>query len=200
VPGQHRSGQIVEAPSACFAPIALAMGLRVVVAVPDDDTAVTHGAARTFRPAVLAHQREALGVIQQARKVDQIGCSHDKSSSREPVSYSRFCSRTRCSQPNCPVLASPPRNPIRASSVYLLNCMVSRGQVYGVGRFSTFFEDVLVKPIRASSTERPARSPHQTPAPRAPASPAGSPPRDPALSGTAPGRPGSAPAPSSRAE
>jgi hypothetical protein len=106
------------------------------MAVPDDGAAVTHGAAHTFRPTVLAHQREALGVIQQAGKVDQIGCRHDKSSSHEPVSYSRFCSRTRGSQPNCPVLASPPRNPIRATQKSrILNhavCSTSAGDVEGV--------------------------------------------------------------------
>ena len=70
VPGQHRAGQVVEAASACLAPVALPAGLRVVAPVPDDGAAVTHGAAHTFRPAVLAHQREALGVIQKRRKVD----------------------------------------------------------------------------------------------------------------------------------
>jgi len=63
---------------------------------------------------VLAHEGEALGVVDQARKVDQVGCGHDKSSSREPVSYSRFCSRTRCPQPNFPIPVSPPWNPTRA--------------------------------------------------------------------------------------
>jgi len=115
VPGQHRSGEVVETPRTRLAPVALPERLGIVMAVPDDDAAAAHGAARTIWPAVLAHQREALGVVDQARKVDQVGCRHDKSSSCEPVSYSRLCSRTRCSQPNFPVLASPPRNPIRAS-------------------------------------------------------------------------------------
>jgi hypothetical protein len=125
VPGQHRSGEVVEAPSVCLAPVALPTGLRVVVAVPGDGAAAAHGAARTLRPAVLAHQREALGVVDQARKVDQVGCGHDKSSSRELVSYSRLRSRTRCSQSNFPVLASPPRNPTRASALsaaYQIKC------------------------------------------------------------------------------
>ena len=67
MPGQHRSGQVVKTPGARLAPVALARGLRVVVAVTDDGVAAAHGVARTLRPAVLAHQRKALGVIQQRR-------------------------------------------------------------------------------------------------------------------------------------
>jgi len=113
--GQHRAGQVIEASRTRLTPVALPAGLRVVAPVPDDGAAVTCGAARTVRPAVLTHQREALGVVDQARKVDQVGCRHDKSSSREQVSYSRSCSRTRPHQPDVLIPASPPRNPIRAS-------------------------------------------------------------------------------------
>ena len=130
VPGQHhraaiprremprsgiKAGQVVETPGARLALISLLTGLRVVASVLDDDAAVTHGAADTFRPAVLAHQREAFGVVDQARKVDQVGCRHDKSFSREQVSYSRSCSRTRRPQPYFPIPAPTPRNPIRAT-------------------------------------------------------------------------------------
>jgi len=68
----------VTTPGACLAAVALATGLRVVAAVLDGGAAAAHGAARTLRPAVLAQQREALDVVDQARKVDQVGCGHDK--------------------------------------------------------------------------------------------------------------------------
>jgi len=116
-PGHTRARQLRSVTLAPGAPISLPTGLRVVASVPDDGAAVAYGAAHTLRPAVLAHQREALGIVDQARKVDQVGCRHDKSSSRERVSYSRSCSRTRCLQPNFPIPAPSPRNPIRAGKV-----------------------------------------------------------------------------------
>src|SRR4051794_28127898 len=78
-------------------PIALRARLRVVAPVADYRTAVTAGAAHALWPAVLAHEGEALGVVQQPREVDQVRCSHDgRSSSREPVGYSRSSYHTRC--------------------------------------------------------------------------------------------------------
>ena len=74
---------------------------------------------RVVAPSSPAHpkhpQREALGVVDQARKVDQVGCSHDERFSHEQVSCSRFCARTRCLQPYFPVPPSPPRNPTGAN-------------------------------------------------------------------------------------
>src|SRR3954451_23549314 len=79
VPGQRRAGKVVEAPSACFAAIPLPMGLGVVVPVADHRITATPETAHALRPAKLAHQREALGVVQQPREVDQVGCRHDRS-------------------------------------------------------------------------------------------------------------------------
>src|SRR4051812_12675475 len=97
VSGQHCAGEVVEAPGAGLTPIALPARLRVVAPVPDHRTAAAAGAAHALWPAALAHEGEALGVVQQPREVDQVRCSHDgRSSSREPVGYSRSSYHTRC--------------------------------------------------------------------------------------------------------
>ena len=70
VPGQHRSGQVVEAPSACFAPVATPEELCVVVAVADYCIVVAGRAPNAVRPAVLAHEGEAFRIVHQTRKVD----------------------------------------------------------------------------------------------------------------------------------
>src|SRR5215218_2624666 len=108
VPGQRRAGEVVEAPGARLAPIALPVRLRVVAPVADHRIAAAAGAAHTLAPAVLASAKhlassssaerltrsmEAMmagGVVQQRREIDQIDGSHDGGgSSHEPVSYSR---------------------------------------------------------------------------------------------------------------
>src|SRR3982750_3173316 len=96
VPGQRRAGKGVEARAARLAPIPLATRLGVVTSVPDHGLAVAAGAADTPRPAPLAHEGEALGVVQQAGEVDPLGCGHNgRGSSCEPVSYARLGPRTR---------------------------------------------------------------------------------------------------------
>ena len=72
MPGQHCAGQIVKAPGAGLAPIALPMRLGVVAPVADHRVTATSGTAHALWPAMLAHQREALGVVQQGREFDQI--------------------------------------------------------------------------------------------------------------------------------
>lgn len=57
--------------------VALATGLRVVVAVPDHCIFVTARSRDALRPAAFAHEGEALRIVYQAREVDQIGCSYD---------------------------------------------------------------------------------------------------------------------------
>src|SRR4051812_18342344 len=74
--GQRRAGEIVEALGAGLAAIPLPIGLSVVAPVPDHRVTAATGAAHALRPAALAHQGEALGVVHQAREVDQVGCSH----------------------------------------------------------------------------------------------------------------------------
>src|SRR4051812_45633278 len=54
------------------------MRLGVVAPIADHRTAAAAGAAHALGPAMLAHQREALGVIQQPREVDQFRCRHDR--------------------------------------------------------------------------------------------------------------------------
>src|SRR5689334_7261678 len=89
VPGQHRAGEVVKAPGAALAPIALPMRLGVVAPIADHRIAAAAGAAHALGPAVLAHQRETLGVVQQPREIDQVdGCHDGDGSSQEPVSYS----------------------------------------------------------------------------------------------------------------
>jgi len=84
-----KASEVVEAGRACFASVALMVRLRVVAPVPDHRGTVAARAAYAIRPAMLAHKREALGVVHQAGKVDQVGCRHDGgASSREPVGWS----------------------------------------------------------------------------------------------------------------
>src|SRR5690349_3828607 len=90
VSGQHRAGEVVKAPSAGLAAIALPMRLGVVAPIADHRIAAAAGAAHALGPAVLAHQRETLGVVQQPREIDQVDGWHDGGgSSHAPVSYSR---------------------------------------------------------------------------------------------------------------
>src|SRR5215218_8635542 len=96
VPGQCRAGQIVKAPRTRLAAISLPSALRVVTPVPDNREAVTPRTTHAIGPAMLAHQCEALGVVQKTREVDQIGCSHDDAgSSRKPDGCSRSSYHTR---------------------------------------------------------------------------------------------------------
>src|SRR3954449_1780557 len=97
VPGQHCPGEVVETPGARLAAIPLPMRSGVVAPVADYRIAAAAGTAHALWPAVLAHKGEALGVVQQAGKVDQVRCSHDgRSSSREPVGSSRSSHHSRC--------------------------------------------------------------------------------------------------------
>jgi len=117
VPGQHGAREIVEAGRTRLAPVALPTGLRVVAPVPDDRGTIASGAARTLRPAMLAHKREALGVVHQPGEVDQVGCRHDDGgSSREPVGCSHSSHHIKYSPAAPP--GSPPWNPTRASKDY----------------------------------------------------------------------------------
>jgi hypothetical protein len=63
--GQHRAGEIVEAARTDFAPVTLAMRLCVIAPVANNRTVAASRAANAIGPAMLTHQREALGVIQQ---------------------------------------------------------------------------------------------------------------------------------------
>src|SRR4051795_7918259 len=97
VPGQHCPGEVVETPGARLAAIPLPMRSGVVAPVADYRIAAAAGTAHALWPAVLAHEGEALGIVHQAGKVDQVRCSHDgRSSSREPVGSSRSSHHSRC--------------------------------------------------------------------------------------------------------
>src|SRR3954465_15388069 len=108
MPGQHCAGEVVEAPGAGLAAIALPSALRVVATVPDNREAVTPRTTHAIGPAMLAHQGEALGVVQKSREVDPIGCSHDDGgSSRKPdgclcSSYHTRCPAGTLSKPTTP--------------------------------------------------------------------------------------------------
>ncbi len=113
VPGQHRAGQIVEVGRTGLAPVALPTRLRVVAPVPDHRGTAAPRAARTFRPAVLAHKGEALRVVYQSGKIDQVECRHDgRGSSRKPVGCSHSSHHIR--RPPTAPPGSLPRNPTRA--------------------------------------------------------------------------------------
>src|SRR4051812_41338469 len=135
VSGQRRAGEVVKAPGARLAAIALPIRLGVVAPVADYRIAAAAGAAHALRPAVLAHEGEALGVVQQPREVDQVRCSHDgRSSSREPVGCSRSSHHTRCPPNALPRPTTP--EPDKSLSGYaepveavLLSCGSSTGSV-----------------------------------------------------------------------
>src|SRR3954449_3928367 len=78
VSGQRRAGEVVKAPGAGLTAIALPMRLGVVAPVADYPITAAPGTAHALGPAKLAHQREALGIVQQSREVDQVGCRHDR--------------------------------------------------------------------------------------------------------------------------
>src|SRR4051794_36875215 len=81
VPGQRRAGEVVKAPGAVLAPIALPVRLGVVAPVADHRVTATSGTAHARGPAMRAHKREAFGVVQQPREVDQVECRHTRQSS-----------------------------------------------------------------------------------------------------------------------
>src|SRR5215203_6352844 len=118
MPGQHRAGEVVEAPRTRLAAIPLPSALRVVTPVSGNREAVTPGTAHAIGPAMLAHQCEALGVVQKTREVNQIGCNHDDEAPRASRTAARASAitpdalRTRYPDP-------PPRNPIRATREWL---------------------------------------------------------------------------------
>src|SRR4051812_47408593 len=70
---QHRAGQVVETRLAALAQPALARVPGIVPAVPDHVGAVARRAPHTGRPAMLADQVEALGVVEQRGQADQVG-------------------------------------------------------------------------------------------------------------------------------
>src|SRR5688572_33303725 len=76
VPGQHRAGEVVEATRPDPAAVARPVRLGIVAAVAHHGAAAAAGAAHALRPALLAHQGEALGVIDQGGEIDQVGCGH----------------------------------------------------------------------------------------------------------------------------
>src|SRR4051812_42030063 len=87
--GQHRAGEVVEAPCACLAPILLPVSLGLIKAVSDHGTAAACGAVDTLRPAMLAYQGEALGILDQCREIDQIRYRHVGESSPRVASSRR---------------------------------------------------------------------------------------------------------------
>src|SRR4051812_32211915 len=112
VPGQHGPGEVVKAPGAGLAAIALPMRLGVVAPVADHRIAAAAGTAHALAPAMLAYQREALGIVQQGREIDQIDGWHDGGgSSHAPVSYSR--SRLQARPSLSPAPPSGPHHPER---------------------------------------------------------------------------------------
>ena len=69
--GQHRAGQVVEARLAALAQPALARVPGILPAVPDHVRAVAGRAPHAIRPAMLADQVEALGVVEQRGQADR---------------------------------------------------------------------------------------------------------------------------------
>ena len=117
--GQHRAGEVVKAPRAHLAPVSLPVRLGLVKAIADYGTAPAGRAADTLRPAMLAHQGEALGIVDQRREVDQIRRGHDATGSS--------CGTVRYPAPSHIITDRPraryrawgpsPRIPIRAKPV-----------------------------------------------------------------------------------
>src|SRR3954463_4014624 len=80
------------------------MRLRVVMPVPDHRVAVASRATDALWPAVLAHQGEALRVVEQGGEVDRVHCDHDD---RNPPCSPATTDRLEpSSYPNSPPRAS----------------------------------------------------------------------------------------------
>src|SRR5215217_1784924 len=113
VPGQHCPAEVVKARRARLAAIPLSMRLCVVVPVPDHRVAAASRTTDALWPAVLAHQGEALRVVEQGGEVDRVHCGHDDSTPRvrrPPLTaWNRHHTRTRRHEP------PSPRKPIRAT-------------------------------------------------------------------------------------
>src|SRR3954466_15619355 len=87
--GQHRAGEVVEASRASLASIPLPVNLALIKAVSDHGIAAAGGAVDTLRPAMLAYQGEALGILDQCPEIDQIRYRHIRGSSRRVAGLRR---------------------------------------------------------------------------------------------------------------
>src|SRR3954470_16659726 len=105
MPGQHRAGEVVEASRAGLASISLPVSLGLIKAVSDHGAAAAGGAMDALRPAMLAYQGEALGILDQCQEVDQIRYRHIRGSSRRVVGSRR---PRRLSQRPAGTLPRPP--------------------------------------------------------------------------------------------
>src|SRR5690242_20963793 len=118
VSGQHRAGQVVEPSVARLAQIALPVPLSFVMAVADDHGTVAVRTAHAIRPAMLTHKLKAFGFVQQAREVDHVGYGHGCAASLDQLDDVFIQSDQRPSLGAIPS-EPPPRNPTRASTVYM---------------------------------------------------------------------------------
>src|SRR3954447_12596949 len=66
------------------------MRLCVVMPVPDHRVAAASRATDALWPAVLAHQGEALRVIEQGCEVDRVHCGHDDRTPCSPATADRL--------------------------------------------------------------------------------------------------------------
>jgi hypothetical protein len=117
--GQHCAAEVVEAPRAHLAPVSLPVRLGLVKAIAGYGTATAGRAADTLRPAMLAHQGKALGIVDQRREVDQIRGGHDATGSsyrtvRYPAPSHIITERHR---PHYPSRGPSPRIPTRTSLI-----------------------------------------------------------------------------------
>ena len=76
---QDGVGEVVKPKLAAFAGIALAMALRIVMAVAHHSAATAFGAGNARRPTGLAHKLKAFCVIDQSRQIDQAARGPDPS-------------------------------------------------------------------------------------------------------------------------
>jgi hypothetical protein len=76
MPGQHCAGEVIKATRTGLAPVPLPVRLRVVAAVAHHGGTAATGAAHALRPAMLPHQGEALGVIDQRGEINQVQYRH----------------------------------------------------------------------------------------------------------------------------
>src|SRR3954453_14836646 len=140
MPGQHRAGEVVEASRASFAPIPLSMNLALIKAVSDHGIAAACGAVDTLRPAMLAYQGEALGILDQCREVDQIRYRHIGGSSRRVASSRRPRDYHKGPAGTLPRPPPPPRNPIRAFALTIFAGIFASGFAINTGLFMEPFK------------------------------------------------------------
>lgn len=78
--GQDRAAQVIEASPTAFAPVALAVRLRIVPTVATDALAGATGAAHRIGPTMLTNELVTLAIVDESGEIDQLRRSQNDTS------------------------------------------------------------------------------------------------------------------------